>query len=160
MGSGESGWVSIPSSGISVTASSGGNIYIGFGAYTSSTWGASNTLSLTVGTVTNNSAFSITNRTAPPFASPTPFIGTSTSATQILTFNYTATHTRTYTVTATGFDCRLSLNNSEYQDEDIAPGKGEIRTIDLTAGASLAIYVTGAVGSNLATFGTITVNIT
>ena len=66
--------VNVPSSGASVTVNSSGAIYILCSLYTSSTWGGANTLSLTVGTLTNASAFSITNRAADTTPTPSPTI--------------------------------------------------------------------------------------
>jgi hypothetical protein len=59
---GDSDGVIILSGGTTVTASSIGTFAIAFLGITSSTWGGVNTLSLTVGTVTNSTAFSITNK--------------------------------------------------------------------------------------------------
>jgi Fibronectin type III domain len=93
----------------------------------------------------------------------TTFTATTTAKTDLRTFSYTAPVARTYTVTATGYDCRMSLNGGAYQDSDNATGKGERMTIALTAGASLTINVLGSAtpgtGGN-GGFGSLTVNIT
>ena len=72
--------VNVPSSGASVTVNSSGAIYILCSLYTSSTWGGANTLSLTVGTRTNSSAFSITNASPDTTPEPTSLVFTSKTA--------------------------------------------------------------------------------
>lgn len=78
--------VSILPGGTIVTASATGAFGIVFYGTTSSTWGGANTLSLTVGTLTNPSAFSITNKTADTTPAPTSLVFTSKTAQSLDTY--------------------------------------------------------------------------
>lgn len=62
----------ISSSGTTVTTDGYGQLSLSFSATTSSTFGGSNTASITVGTVTNSTAFSVTNRQADTTPNPDP----------------------------------------------------------------------------------------
>jgi hypothetical protein len=72
--------VNILPGGTTVTASATGAFGIMFYGTTSSTWGGANTLSLTVGTRTNSSAFSITNASPDTTPEPTSLVFTSKTA--------------------------------------------------------------------------------
>jgi hypothetical protein len=94
------------------------------------------------------------------FVSPAAYTGSTTKTSDVLTFVYTATHTRTYTVTASGFDLKLKLNTQAYIDGQTSAGQ-EADSIDLTVGATLTIKVTGATSApDGPTYGTATVRIT
>jgi hypothetical protein len=171
---------SIPSSGISVTATSGGDIYIGFSAYTSSTWGGANTLSLTVGTKTNTSAFSITNRSPVTTPNTITFSGNTTGValnTNISPDAFTVTGLESsYSIrititgsnaTAFGFQAsspntsQFTVSGSGYGDV-ITSSTGTFTLIPYVRSATSPLtsrYISLTVGTGTATFATTTVNV-
>jgi len=168
------------SSGALITAING-TIFIAFSAYTSATFGGVNTLSLTVGTLNNSSAFSITNRSPvttpdtitfsgnetgmPPatFKSPNAYTVTGLEPSYSIRISITGSNSITYGFSASSPNTPLFTvtNNGVLYGDVITSSTGTftLTPVVTTATAPLTSrYITLAVGTGTATYTTTTAN--